>query len=176
MDTNDLEQHAKDVEENLNNKAIVDRNTGEIVDYLKEGDSIRRKETTEYLNSTVSLDNKKPFVKTFPEIRNFAKGIGATSLAISLVLQTYVSYTSNLVSYDNGKPIMNEDIMEIMGYSNPTITKCMNELVLNKVFARVTVGHYYQYYANPYIFCKGNRINKTLEDMFKSYKNKTLKK
>jgi hypothetical protein len=152
------------------NKVVVDRSTGEIVDCIKKGDYIRRKETTDYLNETVLINEHRQFTKLFLDIRYIAKDLRGASLAVAIVLQSYIRYTSNIVSYSNGKPIMNEDIIEITNYSKPTITKCMDELVSNKVFARVMVGHYYQYYANPYIFCRGQRVNKTLVDMFKNYK------
>lgn len=104
------------------------------------------------------------------DVRYIAKDISGISLAIAIFLQTYAKYQSNLIAYDNGRPISNDDIVKLTEYSKPTVVKCMDELVSTKVFARVKVGKSYQYYANPYIFCKGKRVNKTLIDMFKNYK------
>ena len=33
-----------------------------------------------------------------------------------------------------------------------------------------------QYFANPWLFCKGNRINKVLKTMFKNYEIRTMDK
>lgn len=76
---------------------------------------------------------------------------------------------SSLVVNANGDAMNNDDIQEATGTSKKSVAKYMNELVESKVLFRGTTGNSYKYFANPYIYCKGNRINDTLEEMFKGY-------
>lgn len=154
------------------NRVVVDTTTGEIITELKEGDSIRRKTTDIYLEDTIEINKDRGFTKLFSSIKYVVNDISSGALSIAVQLQTYIMYTSNLVAYDINNPITNSDIEKITGYSKRTVIACMDELVTNKVFARTKVGKSYLYYANPYIFCKGKRVNKTLISMFKNYKYK----
>ena len=115
------------------------------------------------------------FIKVFRSnfIQIAPKLSGGAVIVMSLIAP-YIAYRSNLVckgsNGNDGTPLNNDDIEGITGFSKPTIIKIMNELVEHRVLARTKVGHSYQYYANPYIYCCGTRINKTLETMFKYYK------
>lgn len=94
-----------------------------------------------------------------------------SALGTMLALTPYIQYNSNIIAKNNsGRPLKNSDVERIMRYSNKTVKVIMDELVDKRVLFRGRTGTSYQYYANPYIFTKGRRINKTLEVMFKGYK------
>lgn len=107
------------------------------------------------------------FTEFLPKVALKLSG-GAAIVAIAL--SQFITYGSNLLcNRVSNSPLNNDDIMSVTGYSKSTVIRLMDELVKAKVFARTKVGVSYQYYANPYIFSKGSRINKTLEAMFKNY-------
>ena len=151
--------------------AIVDLSTGEVSGHINQGDRIVRKATSEYLCDTVEWGKDRPFVKVFidffPKIAESLTG-GAVGLMSAIV--PYIAYRSNLLcNRSSNNPLSNKDIEEVTGLSNKSVIKYMEELVNAKVLFRGKCGKSYQYYANPYIYCKGGRINKTLEAMFKNY-------
>ena len=144
---------------------------GEVVTTIRNGDRIVRKESVDYLNDTVPWGENMPFVKMFtgflPEI---ALKLSGGAAVVALGLSRYIAYGSNLLcKRSSNNPLNNEDIIEITNYTKRQVIRIMDELVKEKIFARTKVGTNYQYYANPYIFSKGARINKTLEAMFKNY-------
>lgn len=150
---------------------IVDPDTGEIKDMLGDNDKILRGKSSEYLRETTPW-NAGPFIKVFRDnYMKAANGLSTTTaVAVASMLSSYIAYRSNLLcNREERYPLNNTDIQEITGLSKKTVIKVMDELVQKKVFARANVGHSYQYYANPYIYVCGTRINKTLQAMFKNY-------
>ena len=150
---------------------IVNPDTGEIVGKLESNDRIVRGKSDEFLHNTMVWENGS-FIKVFRD--NYMKAANAlsstTAVAVASMLSNYIAYRSNLLcKREERYPLNNLDIQDITGLSNKTVVKVMDELVQKKVFARANVGHSYQYYANPYIYVCGTRINKTLQAMFKNY-------
>lgn len=156
-----------------NTLRLVDTN-GEVVGEVREGDRILRKESSKHLEQTIPWGKGWSFVKVFDNYSpQLSLSLSGGAVGVMYTLSHYVAYLSNLLcNRSSNNPLNNEDIEKITGHSKPTVVKIMDELVANKVLARVKVGRSYQYYANPYIYCRGTRINKTLEAMFKYYPEK----
>lgn len=154
-----------------NEKLMVVNENGEVVTTITSGDRIVRGESVEYLGDTVEWGKNMPFVKMFTEfLPEVALKLSGGAAIVALALSQHIAYGSNLIcNRSSNNPINNDEIGVITGYNKRQIMRIMDELVAAKVFARTKVGHSYQYYANPYIFSKGSRINKTLEAMFKNY-------
>jgi len=150
--------------------AIVSQD-GEFVGHIKPGDRIVRKASVDFLCETMEWGKGRPFIKVFVDyFPKVAEKLSGGAVALMSVIIPYIAYQSNLLCNRScNNPLSNKDIENITGISKPSVIKYMNELVDAKVLARTTIGKSYQYYANPYIYCKGSRINKTLETMFKNY-------
>ena len=134
-----------------------------------------RAEKEELDPSKVLWQPEKPFVKVFPDeiaqvLKETASQLSGTDTAIMLMLMSYISYESGMLTKGGGYPLMHQDIQRITGFNKKTIIYSMEKLVKRKVFSRNRVGKVYQYFANPYIFFRGKYINATLVDMFKSYR------
>jgi hypothetical protein len=144
---------------------------GEVLQEIYEGDSfsVFRKESADYLNDTIEWGKGWPFVKLFREsLSMLALKLSGGAFAVALVLANYIQYGSGVIAIGD-KAVNNADIQKLMGYSDKTVTSIMKELVDKMVFYRGRTGKSYHYFANPYIFCRGSKINKTLQGMFKSY-------
>lgn len=152
--------------------AKIVNDDGEIVGEINEGDSILRKASSDYLESTIPWGKDMKFVKICIDcIPRLSELLTGSALGTMLALTPYIQYNSNIIAKNNGgRPLKNSDVERIMRYSNKTVKVIMDELVDKRVLFRGRTGTSYQYYANPYIFTKGRRINKTLEVMFKGYK------
>lgn len=156
----------------------IDDETGETVErqevFLRPGEDCKvYKKKTNADDNYIPWGKGRPFVKLFIDyMPQLGLKLSGGALAIAFRLSEYIRYGSNLVAHHNGHPISNSDIQEMMGYSEKTVVKLMQELVDEMIFFRGRTGRSYQYYANPYLFSRGTVINSTLAAMFKGYPDK----
>lgn len=119
---------------------------------------------------TIPWQTKSKFVKLYTDkLREVITILTSSETMVAMYMVSYIDYYSNMLKRPDGLPVSNKDIAEDSGFSEKHITELMKSLVSKKIFARTEVGRGYQYFANPYIFTKGNRINATLYAMFKNY-------
>ena len=155
--------------------SYVDDETGEPIQkhevFLRPGEDYKvYKARNNSDESYVPWGKDRPFIKMFIEyMPELGLRLSGGSLAIAFRLSEYISYGSNLVAKRGGNAISNVDIQEMMGYSEKTVIKLMQELVDEMIFFRGRTGRSYQYFANPYLFAKGTVINSTLAAMFREY-------
>ena len=151
---------------------MVNPDTGEVVNEIYEGDSILRAESSEYLAQTIIIGKGKKFIKLFVDEIELLRKEKLTSAQwdILLFIMTHFRYDSGLVCFENGNPINSDDIAELAEMPKRTVFDTLEKLVSKKILAKNKTGHDIKYYINPYIFCKGQRINRTLHSMFKKSK------
>lgn len=161
--------------------AIVDLSSGEILDTVEHGDRLRvtKKASVDKLMSQTKWGEGWQFVKLFSDnVRALEGKLSAGSMMIMFALAPCIAHRSNLVINGDSKAMNNDDIQNATGLSKKVVARYMTELVRADVLFRGCTGHSYKYFANPYIYCKGNAINDTLEEMFKDYparlKNKAM--
>jgi hypothetical protein len=61
-------------------------------------------------------------------------------------------------------------LIEITGMSRSTLYHTIDLLHKKDIVYKGKNSRNRQFYINPWLYCKGNRINKVLRDMFKNYK------
>ena len=127
-------------------------------------------------NNVIIFNQDRSFIKLFTsQLKKLKNKITQTETMIVLDLIHHISYESGMLSKtgknDDRYPLTNADIIKLTEFSECVVIKSMIHLVSVGVFARTKAGKNFIYFANPYIFCKGIRINKTLVDMFKKFKN-----
>lgn len=111
------------------------------------------------------------YTKVFSDtMRIVGKELTPTECKVIMLLMSYIRYDSGMLATLKGNPITNDDIVKMVDMSLRTVSDVMTGLVTKKIFAKTRVGVCNQYFANPYIFLRGNYINKTLKAMFKNYK------
>lgn len=150
--------------------AIIDMETGEILQEFNESYEVRTNGQINYLKAHAVLNKKQEFTKVFPDLSRVVDDLSAPATKFLCKFTGYVRYTSNLIGYNNDTPLTHKKISEIMKCSMVTTKRVMSELVDKKVLARCRIGKSYKYFANPYIFCKGSDFNATLVQMFKDYR------
>lgn len=155
---------------------VCNGSTGEIVAHIsgnyEYGDQLKftKRASIDKLRSQCDWGDNWKFVKLFSDnVRALEGKLSAGSMMIMFALAPCISPRSNLVINASGNEMNNENIQEATGLSKKVVAKYMNELVDSQVLFRGRTGHSYKYFANPYIYCKGNVINDTLEEMFKGY-------
>ncbi|NLB78071.1 MAG: hypothetical protein GX796_04275 [Clostridiaceae bacterium] len=167
-------------------RIVVNTETGEIEHELQKGDRIVRKNSVESLikkqrkdkdtEQRVTLEwNLENFFKVHvPEMRLWMKDLSQTERAFLFSITTYVSYEDCHLQYDNGADIDSEDLVAITGLSRSVVYQTINSLVNKDILYKGRNSVNRQYFANPWLFCKGNRVNKVLKTMFKNYRIRVL--
>jgi hypothetical protein len=111
----------------------------------------------------------------YTKVFSYAMGVVGKELSgseckVIMLLLGYIRYDSGMLATLKGNPLTNQDIIPIVNMSKRTVSDIMDGLVKKRIFARNRVGVCNQYFANPYIFLRGNYINKTLKAMFNNYR------
>ena len=73
----------------------------------------------------------------------------------------------------NGKEINFKTLSKITGISLGKLSEVVKSLIDKDILYKCKNSKNVQYFVNPWLFCKGNRINKVLKTMFKNYKIRT---
>jgi hypothetical protein len=160
---------------------VVSSETGEITADLYEGDSIRRKESSEaYLRHKQQnkpetiIWNMSNFMKmNSMEVRLWMNELSQAEKAFLFSIVPYVSYTDCHLEVD-GRDIGTEDLVEITKLSRSLTYETIESLTDKDIIYRGRNSKNRQYFVNPWLFCKGNRINPVLKTMFKNYHIKIL--
>lgn len=145
---------------------------GEIERELKPGDRIMSGKSIDYLIDTMPIQKDEQFVKTFIKSLDILVSEQLSGSAYSIIIMAirYLRYGSGIVAFENGKPFTKHDFIEFCKLKERTVDYAVEELVEKKIFSKNKTGHDIQYFVNPFIFMRGERINKTLYVMFKNSK------
>lgn len=158
---------------------LISPQTGERVGEIGEGDKITRKKSLDYLNDvadlkdTIEWDSESFFKGHTDEIILLIKDLSIHEKAFLLSIVPYIAYESCHLRYNNGKDIGTEDLVTITQMSRSTTYETIQKLINKDVLCKAKNSKGRQYYINPWIFNKGNRINIVLRTMFKNYKIRT---
>lgn len=162
---------------------IVDDETGEIMDYCDNyefGDSLRlmKKTSVDKLRNSIKWRSGDRFIKIFSaNLKDIEGKLSAGALGIMFSVIPCIQRYSNLLmaDYDNDIELNRDSMIKLTGLSKNVIDGYLRELVKNRVLFQGLCGTSHQYYANPYLYCDGIEINKTLEAMFKGYPSRLKK-
>lgn len=157
-------------------KAILDTETGELIEF-RTGDRIVRKASLEAY-SRLKEQNKEyqewkieHFYKgNIEEIRKTMQNLDVYEKAFLYSIATYIGYEDCCLKYDNGIELKFDSLVEISGISKGKLSSVISSLVEKDILYKGKNSNTMQYFVNPWLFCKGNRINKVLKTMFKNYK------
>lgn len=152
---------------------IVDTN-GECISELFEGDRIVRKKSVDYLQTTYEWKIEHFYKGHIEEIRKVLFDLSMPEKAFLFSVATYVGYEDCCLKYDNGKELAFSDIIEITGMSKGQVSATINSLIKKDILYKGKNSQQRQYFVNPWLFCKGNRINKVLATMFSNYRIRIL--
>jgi hypothetical protein len=151
---------------------IVDAETGETYNEIRQGDrhKIVRKESIDYLSQHQDWRIEHFYKGHTDEIRKLMRELSINEKAFLFSVAVYVGYEDCCIKYSNGKDITTEDLINLTGLSRNVFYETVKELAKKDIIYIGKNSKNRQYFVNPWLFCKGNRINKVLRTMFKNYK------
>lgn len=172
------------------NRPIIGKvinNSGEIVRDLRENDRFISGNSTKALQTKKmrEIEAKKTgdkqewnlehfFKGHIPEIRELMKSLSVYERAFLFSIATYVGYEDCCLKYDNGRTLDFEDLVVISGMSRGKLSQVLNLLIKADIIYKGANSKGMQYFVNPWIYCKGIRINAVLKTMFKNYHVRVL--
>jgi hypothetical protein len=142
--------------------------TGEIVGEINEGDKIIRKETQDYLNSTIKDFNKdeqfiKVFIKPLYELSRTLTG--TESVFLNYLIQ-YINYADGILKQNNNVLTRNI-ISKETDIPLRTVDRLLSSLMEKQIIGKHKTGRMVCFTVNPFIFMRGKRIGNTLYEFYK---------
>lgn len=163
-------------------KVVVDRlepcniitKNGEIIGEFGEGDKIVRKASIDYLKETEVWKIEHFYKGNIAEIRKQLESLSTFEKAFLFSIATYVGYEDCCIKYDNGQCLGFDDLVKITRISRTKALSTINGLIKADILYKGKNSKGLQYFVNPWLFCKGTRIQKVLKTMFRNYKIKVM--
>lgn len=153
---------------------IVSVDTGEIIGSLEEGDRIIKRNTTEYLKRTEEWKFENFYKGNIDEIVEWIKDLSMAEKAFLFSIVPYISYEDCRLQYRNKKDIDIKDMIKVTGLSKNTVYSVVKSLKEKDILYQGENSSNRQWFINPWLFCRGQRLNKVLRTMFKNYKIRVL--
>ena len=143
--------------------------------FKKKLESDTERKINELSTGNYEMWNLEVFYKgNVKEIQAIMKELNVYEKAFLYSIAPFVSYEDCCLKYDNGKELSFNTLSEISGISKGKLSGTIKKLIDKDILYKGKNSKNTQYFVNPWLFYKGNVINKTLKTMFKNYKIRTL--
>ena len=153
---------------------IVSPETGEKLNVLNEGDSIMRKKSKDRLDNYNTWNIKHFYKGNIEELKELNKELSIAEAGFLFKIIPFINYEDCLICHQNGKEINQTDLCDITGLSRTRVHNILKSLIKKDVVYKGKNSKSFQYFVNPWLFVRGNSINKVLKSMFKNYKIRVL--
>jgi len=149
---------------------VVDNTSGEVMTEIRPGDRIVRRETIKYLDGVREWRIENFYKGNLGEIRKWLRDLSPNEKSVLFTVSPYVGYEDCCLRHDNGEMVTFGFIVEMSGLSRGAVSKAINGLIRKDILYRGRNSRERQYFVNPWLFCKGTRVNKVLKTMFRNYR------
>ena len=165
------------------NAEIIDKETGEILT-SSVGDKSRVivetkvEEEPDEDDKVYNFNEGKPFVKLYLEVNKLRKYLTPGEFTIALSLADFICYDDCILregGHHNGKILTIEELAERMDMNYDALRKQLNSLVKKGVIGIHKTGCKDKpnvlvkaITVNPYIYTKGNNVNKTILGLYEN--------
>lgn len=159
---------------------IVNKETGEVVDELKLGDKVIKKENQEKVKDyfdefDVDFQKEKRFIKMFDGMNDIRKHLNGNEALVLLGLLDFICYDDCIIrkgGHGNGKKLTIKELSDEMEINYNTFRGIITSLCKKGVLGIHKTGNKdtkiltKSIIVNPYILMRGNKINKTVLSLF----------
>lgn len=159
----------------MGNLALVVRaETGEILTEINPGDRILRKRSLDHLKDVKTWKIDHFYKGNLREISKWMKDLSTNERAMLFTLSPYIGYDDCCLKHENGDMVTFDFISGISDMGRATVSRTLNALIKKDILYRGKNSKERQYFINPWLFCKGNRINIILQTMFRNYRIRVM--
>lgn len=159
-----------EIREEFNGKRIVGLNDGDrvirraSVEFLKAREEGKRKYTLEKASGYINcLSDTFVKVNDF-ELECIVEGLDVYEKAMLMTVLPYVRYDCS-VKRLNGRAVKMKELVKLSGMSQRKAYLVLESLIDKCIVCKRGEA----YYVNPWLFFRGNKIDKSLKDMFGDY-------
>jgi hypothetical protein len=149
---------------------LVNTDTGEIITEVNPGDRILRGRSVAYLADVQDWRIEHFYKGNIDELRAQLLALSVNEKAFLMSVVTYVGYTDCCLTYDHGNTLDAADLLRLTGMGKSVLYATIDSLRRKDILYKGRNSAGAQYFVNPWLFVKGNRINKVLKTMFSNYK------
>jgi len=150
-------------------RLVVNQDTGEVITELHAGDRIMRAASVEYIAQFSEWKIEHFYKGNLAEIKQWMTDLTPNEKAILFTVSPYVGYEDCCLKHANGDMVTFDHIVDLSGLSRGAVSAALNSLISKDILYRGKNSKERQYFINPWLFCKGIRINKVLQTMFRNY-------
>jgi hypothetical protein len=153
-------------------RLVINPETGEILTVLVDGDRIIRSRSIDALSELENAPKNETFTKLYHKIVPLMVecDLSASELMIFMHLAVNLRYLSNVAKYPNGKLINRNNLQSDLHLSEPTIKRAIYRLVKFGLIVEALTLEGKVFIVNPYVVAVGDKINKTVYDLFRKSK------
>lgn len=154
------------------NMVVLDTETGAIVDKLNDGDRIVRSNSIDALKELQSAPEGETFTKIYHRVipKLADTKLSSSEWAIFLYLGSNLRYLSNVAQYRNGRLITRDDLQRELKLSEITVKRSVIRLIKEGLVIEARTIEGKVFVVNPFVFCVGDKVNKTVYDLFRKSK------
>ena len=151
---------------------LMDTETGQILKELCEGDRLIRGKSIESHLEFEHAPKGETFTKLYHKVIPFIVDceLSAAELMLFLYLASNLRYLSNVAKYPNGKLITRGNLQADLKLSEPTIKRSIYRLIKQGLMIEANTIEGRVFVVNPYIVMVGDKVNKTVYDLFRKSK------
>lgn len=154
---------------------IISTESGEIIGTLESGDKILKAKTMGYLERTEEWRIENFYKGNVDEIVEWIQDLTMAERAFLFSIAPYISYEDCHLQYRNKRDIDIKDMVKVTGLSKNTVYTVTKSLLSKDIlYQGENSSNIRQWFVNPWLFCRGQRVNKVLKTMFKNYKIRVM--
>ena len=153
-------------------RVVIDTETGQIVNELRNGDRIVHATSIEAFREFESAPKGETFTKLYHRVIPLIVdcGLSASELILFMHLAVNLRYLSNVAKYPNGRLITRDNLQNDLKISESTVKRSIYRLIKLGLIAEASTVEGKVFIVNPFVVTVGDKINKTVYDLFRKSK------
>ena len=153
-------------------RIVIDTETGQIMTELKDGDRIVHAASVEAFHEFESAPQGETFTKLYHKVIPLIVDceLSASELIMFMHLAVNLRYVSNVAKYPNCKLITRENLQSDLKVSEPTVKRSIYRLIKVGLIVEASTIEGKVFVVNPFVVTVGEKINKTVYDLFRKSK------
>jgi len=151
---------------------LMNTETGQILHELQEGDRLVRGKSVDSYLTFESAPKGETFTKLYHKVLPIMVDceLSSAELMLFMHLAANLRYLSNVAKYQNGKLITRGNLQDDLKLSEPTIKRSIYRLIKVGLMVEASTIEGKVFIINPFVVTVGDKINKTVYDLFRKSK------
>jgi len=153
-------------------RLVINSDTGAVMTTLMNGDKIIRAKSIETMQEFEKIPQGETFTKLYHKVVPLLIEcrLSASEFMIFMHLAVNLRYLSNVAKYPNGKLITRQNLQDDLKVCERTLKSSIYKLIKVGLIVEATTIEGKVFIVNPYVVMVGDKVNKTVYDLFRKSK------